>query len=340
MRKGIKLALVYVLFDLLIGGICGGFFQLTPLAGAQTILPNTTLSAAAGGTSRDQVVLLASATSVNAPSPQDTTKQTYLYIDRELLEVRAVSGTAISVIRGASSTSVAPHKSGAVVMVVPASLMLYSGGRYGDMPAVPQGSCTRSNELILPRIQFQSGITSDCIGGQWVNGDVLQTSRTTNSLYRFPDPGATALTSLETAGTAAAASTEIYCSEVDLPYSMVLTGAAILNGTTVGTNKHFLILYDSSGNVLANTATAGVTTAVASVYQKINFVNKYFAVGPARYFVCEGLNGTTDTIRHAITAVNDNIIGGTVTTQVFGTAAAVTLPTTFTTAKAPYVALF
>jgi hypothetical protein len=121
---------------------------------------------------------------------------------------------------------------------------------------------------------------------------------------------------------------------------MLLTGAAVLNGTTVGTNKHFIILYDSSGNVLANSTVAGTTTAGASVYQKLNFVSKYLAVGPNRYFVCDGLNGTTDTIRHAITAVNDNIIGGAVTGQVFGTAAAVTLPTTFTTAKAPYVALF
>jgi hypothetical protein len=316
-----------------------GILSITPL-GAQTILPNTTLAAALNGTSRDQLLTVASATNINAPSPQDVTKQTYLYIDREAVEVRAVNGTSVSVIRGVSSTTVAAHKNGAVVFVIPASLTLYTGGRYGDAPGVPQGSCTRSNELVLPRIQFQSGMISDCLGGQWVTGDMLQTSRTTNSLLRSPEPGATALTALETAGTAAAAATEIYCTEVTLPYSMLLTGAAVLNGTTVGTNKHFIILYDSSGNVLANSAVAGTTTAGASVYQKLNFVSKYLAVGPNRYFVCDGLNGTTDTIRHAITAVNDNIIGGAVTGQVFGTAAAVTLPTTFTTAKAPYVALF
>jgi hypothetical protein len=53
-----------------------------------------------------------------------------------------------------------------------------------------------------------------------------------------------------------------------------------------------------------------------------------------------GSNGTTATIRHAITSTNDNILGGAVTTQVFGTAAAITVPSTFTTAKAPYLLVY
>jgi len=307
---------------------------------AQTILTNTTLSAAAKGTSRDQLVSVSSATSINAPSAQDTTKQTYLFIDREAMDVRSDNGTNISVIRGVAGTTSAPHASGATVFVIPVSLALYNGGAYGSAPAVPQGSCTRGSELVLPRVQFVSGMISDCLGGQWVTGDALQNSRTLNNLLRLPDPGGTALTALETAGTAPSAATEQYCTEIEIPYSMVLTGLAVLNGTTVGTDKHLMILYDSTGNVLANSATAGLTTAVASVYQKHNFVNKYYAVGPARYFGCMQTNGTTDTIRHAVTAVNDNVLGGAVTTQVFGTVIAVTLPTTFTTAKAPYMAVF
>jgi hypothetical protein len=298
----------------------------------QTVLTNTTLSAAVGD-SKTTLITVASATGINASSASDNTKATYLYVDHEAMRVTSVTSTTIGVTRGYLHTVAAPHVNAAPVFVIPAYLSTF-------FSIIPNGACTRGNELALPRIEPVSGTVSDCLGGQWVQGDAMQTSRTLNSLARFPDPGATALTALETAGTAAAAATEIYCSEVNLPFSMLLTGAAVLNGTTVGTNKHFLILYDSSGNVLANTATAGVTTAVASTYQKINFVNKFYAVGPNRYFVCDGLNGTTVTIRHAITAVNDNIIGGAVTGQVFGTAAKVTLPTTFTTAKAPYVALF
>lgn len=329
----------YLLFDALILGSIGLIPGLQSQAAAQTILTMTTLSSAVADGSQ-QKISVASATGINAPSTSDPTKATFLYVDRELMDVEGVSGTTLTVIRGSGSTAGRPHPSSALAFVIPAYLVNFSGGDYGRPPAVPAGSCTRANETYLPRIQFISGLVSDCLGGQWVTGDALMTQRLTFSGFRFPDPGGTALTALETAGTAAAANTEIYCSEIDLPYSQLLTGIAPLNGTTVGTNKHFALLYDSSGNVLANTATAGVTTSGASTYQKMNFVTKYYAVGPARYFACDGLNGTTDTIRHAITAVNDNVLGGAVTGQVFGTAAAVTLPTTFTTAKAPYFLLF
>lgn len=302
------------------------------LSFGQAILANTTLSAAVTSSSA-QYVVVASATGINAPSASDPTKATYLFVDRELMDVRAVSSTTIQVVRGAGGTVAAPHASSAFVFVIPAYQATWI-----NKPA-PEGSCTRSNELVLPRINPSNGRISDCLGGQWHNADVTQTTFTQPSGFRFPDPGATALTSLETAGTAPSAATEQYCTEIDLPRSMVLTGLGVLNGTTVGADKHLVILYDSSGNVLANSATAGATSASASTYQKYAFTSKYFAV-PARYFACVQTNGTTDTLRHAITAVNDNILGGAVTTQVFGTVKAVTLPSTFTTAKAPYYLLY
>jgi hypothetical protein len=134
--------------------------------------------------------------------------------------------------------------------------------------------------------------------------------------------------------------TEQYCTEIDIPVSYMLTGLAVLNGTTVGTDKHLLILYDSSGNVLANSAVAGATTSGASTYQKYNFLSKYYAVGPARYFACMMANGTTDTVRHAITAVNDNVLAGKLTGKTFGTVTSITPPSTFTTALGPYFALY
>lgn len=299
---------------------------------AQTVLTNTTLSAAVTS-SNAKLIVVASATGITAPSTSDFTKQTYLWVDRELMDVEAVNSTTITVVRGAHGTAATLHASSAFIFVIPASKATFFG-------ILPTGACTRTNELLLPRIYYPLGIISDCLGGQWINGDSLQTTRTLNNLLRSPEPGGTALTALETAGTAPSANTEQYCTEFELPYNMILTGMAVLNGTTVGTDKHLYILYDSSGKVLANTATAGTTTSGASTYQKISFTTPFYAVGPARYFGCMQTNGTTDTIRHAITAVNDNVLGGAVTTQVFGTVAAVTLPTTFTTAKAPYLAVF
>jgi hypothetical protein len=299
----------------------------------QTILTNTTLSSAMTSSST-QTAVVASATGINAPSTSDNTKATYLYVDRELMFVTGVNSTTITVIRGAEGTNAAPHAASAIVFVVPAYLTT-------SMQYVPQGSCTRSSQIVLPLIQPQQGSISDCLGGVWVtSGAYQETYYPQPNGLRLPDPGATALTSLETAGTAPSAATEQYCTELDIPQSMVITGLAVLNGTTVGTDKHLMILYDSSGKVLANSATAGATTSGASTYQKYNFTAKYFAPGPVRLFGCVQTNGTTDTIRHAITAVNDNILGGAVTGQTFGTVAAVTLPSTFTTAKAPYMLVY
>lgn len=302
-------------------------------ASAQSLIANTTLSAAVSD-SKGQTLVVASATGISAPALTPQPLRTYLYIDREALQVTAVNGTTLTVSRGQLHTVAAPHVNAAPVFVMPSNLLaLFS--------IIPNGSCTRGNEIALPRIEPVTGTVSDCLGGQWVQGDASQLTRNLfGGVLRFPDPGANALSGLETAGTAAGANTEIYCTELDLPYSMLVTGLAVLNGTTVGTNKHFLILYDSSGNVLANTAPAGTTTSGASTYQKINLVSKFYAVGPNRYFVCDGLNGTTDTIRHAATGISDSVLGGTVTAQVFGTAAKITVPTTFTTVKVPFMAVF
>jgi hypothetical protein len=341
--------------------VLSGLLLAASLSFGQTLLTMTTLSSAVNGGASSansttnlttSNISVGSATGISAPSPntgpiavQATSEaQTYLYVDRELMQVKAVSGTTIQVIRGVESTQSSSHASGALVFVIPA---LYMGGSNARFLSVPQGSCTRSNELYLPIIQFVSGTVADCLGGQWVVGDSTETTRplvtgstTAANGFRYPDPGGTALTALQTSGTAPAAATQIECSELDLPFSMYLSGLAPLNGTTVGTDKHWVLLYDLGGAVLANSAAAGATTSTASIYQKYSFVTPYYAVGPARYFACYGSNGTTDTIRHAVTGTNDNILGGAVTGQVFGTAAAITVPSTFTTAKVPYFMTF
>lgn len=334
------------------------FVSLSLSAFGQTVLTNTTLSAAVPGanssvssTGNFGVVSVASATGISAPTPNTSNAygvatseaQSYLFVDRELMEVRGVSGTTITVIRNVGGTSGASHLSGAFVFVVPATF-IYGGGLGSGLqgPSTPQGSCTRANEPFLPRIQFAAGIISDCLNAQWINADLSQTTRPVNGSLglRLPEPGGTALTALETAGTAAGASTEEYCTELDVPYSMVLTGLGVLNGTTVGTDKHVLILRDGGGKVLRTSAVAGTTTSGASTYQKHDFTAPYFAVGPARYFGCMQANGTTDTTRHAITAVNNNVFAGKLTAQTFGTVVDATMPSTFTTALGPYYLLY
>lgn len=332
---------------------------LSPLAGAQTILTTTTLSAAVAGmgsvngatpTPNMSIVSVASATGVSGPVPNTSLTsgliatsdaQTYLYVDRELMQVKNVSGTSVTVIRGLGSTGSPSHASGAVVFVIPLSAqILWSGSTYGQAPAVPQGSCTRTAELYLPRIQFESGLISDCLGGQWYTGDALQTTRTHSKVLYMPQPGAVAKTSINSTGTVLAATT-MYCTELQVPFSKLATGLAPLLGSVGGTDKHLVALYDSSGNLLANSATAGVTAGTASTYEQISFTTPYYIVGPAQYFGCLQTNGTTATVRMLVTTVQDDYLTKGVTSITFGTVpATITVPTTFTTAVGPYFGIF
>ena len=318
----------------------------------QTLLTTTTLSAAVPNstssalTSGNQgIVSVASATGISAPTPNSgntyglatSNAQTYLYVDRELMQVTGVSGTNVSVIRGVSSTAASSHASSALVFVVPAADVNGDSGRLGGTPA---GSCTRTSELYLPHIQWISGTVSDCIGGQWVQGDATQTQRIASKWFYAPPPGGTIYTSLNTAGTTLAATT-MYCTEIQLPYSKQVTGIGVLNGTTVGTDKHLVALYDATGNLLANSATAGVASATASNYQQIAFTSPYYVVGPGQYFGCMQTNGTTDTVRMLVTQVLDQYLTKGVTSITFGTVpATITVPTTFTTAVGPYLQLY
>lgn len=308
-------------------------------ASAQKILTNTTLASAVT-TGNARIINLTSATGVSAPNPSTPSSYTFLFVDRELMDVEAVNGTQVTVIRGAESTQGTPHLSGAVVFVVPAYLATnVGGGAQGTGPAVPAGSCTRANELVLPRIQFASGTISDCLNGQWINGDASQTTRVHSKVMYAPNPGGTIYTSLNTNGTTLVAGT-FYCTEIQLPYSKLATGLAVLNGTTATTDNHLVALYDAGMNLLANSAVAGVTASGASAYQQISFTTPYYMVGPGQYFGCVQSNGTTATIRMLVTSVQDQYLT-TSKTGVFGTIpATITAPTTFTTAVGPYFGIF
>ena len=200
----------------------------------------------------------------------------------------------------------------------------------------PFGSCTRSSGLVLPYIDVNNNVISDCIGGVWVNGGTTNQNGNQSTVIYAPQPGAVIYTSINTNGTTLAATT-MYCTEIDLQQSKLATGLAFLLGTTGGTDKHISVLYDATGNLLANSATAGTTAGTASTYETLPFTTKYYMVGPAKYYGCLQTNGTTATVRMLITSVQDGYTTKGVTGQTFGTIpSTITVPTTFTTAVGPY----
>lgn len=292
----------------------------------QTILTHTTLAAAVSSSSTT-TMQLTSATGVTAGS-------TVLFIadtgnTGEAVFVNSVNGNYVGVTRGYQTLGgAATHASGALVFL---------GPPFAFFSTQPRGSCTRSQILYLPAIAFgQQGTAtsiSDCVGGTWVNGT---TSGATPWRIPQPETGAVLTTGINGSGTTLAATT-MYCTEVDLPFNKLVTGLGVLNGTTIGTDNHLVALYDATGNLIANSAVAGVLAASASTYQDIAFTTSYYLVGPAQYFGCLQTNGTTATVRMLVTNWQDQRLTKGVTAQTFGTVpATITVPTTFTTVVGPY----
>jgi hypothetical protein len=132
-------------------------------ANAQTALTETTLSAAVSTTS-GKVIQVASASGIAAPSL--TTGLSYqIYIDTELMDVESVSGTLITVRRGAGGTRAQTHASGTTV---------YAGVPNQAFFQYPQwGTCTASAQLVLPIIDYVDQYIENCVTspitgvGQW-----------------------------------------------------------------------------------------------------------------------------------------------------------------------------
>lgn len=325
-----------------------GLLLVASCAFSQTILTNTTLSTALHRGIKGVNLTLGSITGIVAG--------TDLYVDSELMQVVSVpaTGTTIYVIRGYGGTAEMFHSSGATVWIIPAAAAPYAliTQDFGQDPA---GTCARggaslsgglptaNSTLYLPIFDTRTATVFDCIGNQFVAGNIGNGAGGILPQFQipFPNPGATAYTSINTTGTTLAATT-MYCMEIDLPTTKLVTGLGILNGTTAGgTDKHLIAIYDSVGNLIANSATAGLATASASTYQKIALTTPYLLVGPAQYFGCMQTNGTTDTVRMAVTGTQDNYLTKGVTGQTFGTIpATITVPTTFTTAVGPYLFVY
>lgn len=125
----------------------------------------------------------------------------------------------------------------------------------------------------------------------------------------------------------------IYVSEIFIPRNITLTGVAILNGATVGTNNGVVGLYNSSGTLVANSALAGAVTVGANAFQNRDFTAPYAAVA-GRYWIAYQANGTTDTIRTiAVSTFIDALTKSTA--GAFGTLTALTPPTTITADVGP-----
>lgn len=125
---------------------------------AQSNTTTQTTLAAAVTTTSTTVITVSSATGFTANT-------TYAFVDGELMAVTAVSGTNISVVRGASGTRAGTHLIGAIVHVGPVQAF-----RSVD----PAGRCIPSEQTYLPQINYITGLIWSCstqfgatLGGTW-----------------------------------------------------------------------------------------------------------------------------------------------------------------------------
>lgn len=152
--------------------------------------------------------------------------------------------------------------------------------------------------------------------------------------------------------TAAGASTELRVGEMWVPSPTFTTGAAQFNGTTATTDTARLILYSGTGQIIASTA--GATVSTANVYQRfawaLEFITSATAgttvvgpipLSPGTYYLGHIQSGTTAT-QNMFEVGN---FGAGMLVAVYATAGITTSltivpPTTFTTLQAVAGALY
>ena len=181
--------------------------------------------------------------------------------------------------------------------------------------------------LATDKILIMSGATTR--GAQKTADQYAALSGKTR-LYNVGPGNLGALTAIDTNGRAGVANT-MWFSDVFVPYPAVLLGIGVLNGTTVGTTKAIVTLYNSAGTLVANSSvtTGGAVTSGASAFQQRAFVSAYTAK-PGQYWIGVMPDSTTDTWRtiQAATWVDTNT--GTVAGVAATATPTITPTTTFT----------
>lgn len=127
----------------------------------------------------------------------------------------------------------------------------------------------------------------------------------------------------------------IYVSELFIPYRKTITGLAVLNGATVGTDSLIVGLYAATGGaVLANSALAGTATSGANAFQEIALTATYDALA-GKYYAAVQCEGTTPKTRRIAANTYLNLTKSFV--GAFGTLTSLTVPTTTTADVGPIV---
>ena len=166
------------------------------------------------------------------------------------------------------------------------------------------------------------------------------TSPTEGAAWLWPayTPDGGALTALGTSVTASA-STVIHYTDITIPHRRVVTGVGLLVGTTLTTDSCKVHLFDSSGALLASSASTLMSGLTADTFNQIALTAAQ-TVSPGRYFVGVSINGTTAEIQ-CLDATHPIAICEAEGSHVYATPDDLTsIATTFTADVAPIFYLY
>jgi hypothetical protein len=160
--------------------------------------------------------------------------------------------------------------------------------------------------------------------------------------------GSVALASI---GTNTADIIQLWVTDIFVPVNRLITTVGVLQGGTATTDNILVAIYDAKGNLLASSALAGKLLATANIFTELALAldgkgaalnaNGLQLYGPAQYYVAVQGNGTTAGAIQTVPAPYLDICAGAVAAGTFGTLPnPITVPTTFTAAKAPIIYLY
>lgn len=203
---------------------------------AQTTLTNTTLAAAITN-ANDQTMTIASATGWTATT---SAAQTYALVDREVVGVRALSGTQVSITRGQFSTRATGHISGAKVWFIPAgSVAVTNFDRAGACTTSGSADLSQSG-AVVPVLNPSTGNAFYCSStGVWLPVTTLM--------------GSNACTVTQ----ATSKSTGVTCSAMS--GTVTMNGAALAAGVEVGFTVTNTAI--AAGDVVVVVIKSGATAA-------------------------------------------------------------------------------
>ena len=158
--------------------------------------------------------------------------------------------------------------------------------------------------------------------------------------------GSVALASI---GTNTADAIQLWVTDIFVPCNRLITTVGVLQGGTATTDNILVAIYDPAGNLIASSALAGKLLATANIFIELAIVldgagkaiTGLQLYGPSQYYIAVQGNGTTAGAIQTIPAPYLDVCAGSVAAGTFGTLPAkITVPTTFTAAKAPIIYLY